>query len=162
MKATSHRRRPAESSRYSRQTTMNKVLARWNSLDPAAAAREVLPCCGSQAWATALASKRPITDEAALVEASSTVWLTLPEEAWQEAFDSHPRIGQRACASSRNGRIVAVVGTGAAHRALPGRRSQTRARRGKPALRTEVRTHLHRLRDWKDLRLKFSASSKQE
>jgi 2-oxo-4-hydroxy-4-carboxy-5-ureidoimidazoline decarboxylase len=74
---------------------MNKILARWNSLDPATAAREALPCCGSQAWATALASQRPIANETSLVEASSSVWLALPQDAWQEAFDSHPRIGQR-------------------------------------------------------------------
>ena len=72
----------------------NKVLARWNSLDPATAAREALPCCGSRAWATALASRRPIVDEASLVDASTSIWLALPEEAWREAFDSHPRIGQ--------------------------------------------------------------------
>jgi 2-oxo-4-hydroxy-4-carboxy-5-ureidoimidazoline decarboxylase len=74
---------------------MNKVLARWNSLDSDAAAREALPCCGSSAWAAALAASRPIPDEAALIETSSSVWLALPEEAWQEAFDSHPRIGQK-------------------------------------------------------------------
>lgn len=73
----------------------NNVLDRWNSLDPAAAAREALPCCGSQAWATALASRRPIADEDSLIDASTSIWLALPEEAWQEAFDSHPRIGQR-------------------------------------------------------------------
>ena len=73
---------------------MNKVLARWNSLDLGAAAREALPCCGSQAWAAALAGRRPITDEASLIEASTSIWQNLPEEAWQEAFDSHPRIGQ--------------------------------------------------------------------
>jgi len=73
---------------------MNKVLARWNSLDSAAAAREALPCCGSQAWAAALAGRRPIADEASLIQASTSVWQDLPEEAWQEAFDSHPRIGQ--------------------------------------------------------------------
>jgi 2-oxo-4-hydroxy-4-carboxy-5-ureidoimidazoline decarboxylase len=72
----------------------NNVLARWNSLDAATAVREALPCCGSQAWATALAARRPIADEASLVEASTSIWLTLPQEAWQEAFDSHPRIGQ--------------------------------------------------------------------
>jgi 2-oxo-4-hydroxy-4-carboxy-5-ureidoimidazoline decarboxylase len=74
---------------------MNKVLARWNSLDPAAAAREALPCCGSQSWAAALASRRPIADERSLIETSSSVWLALPQDAWQEAFDSHPRIGQK-------------------------------------------------------------------
>jgi 2-oxo-4-hydroxy-4-carboxy-5-ureidoimidazoline decarboxylase len=73
---------------------MNKALARWNSLDPTAAAREVLPCCGSYAWAAALAARRPIADELALLEASGSVWRALPRERWQEAFDSHPRIGQ--------------------------------------------------------------------
>ncbi|MGH9597705.1 MAG: 2-oxo-4-hydroxy-4-carboxy-5-ureidoimidazoline decarboxylase [Edaphobacter sp.] len=72
----------------------NKVLARWNSLDPAAAAREALPCCGSEAWAVALASKRPIPNETSLIETSSSIWRTLPERDWQEAFNSHPRIGQ--------------------------------------------------------------------
>lgn len=74
---------------------MNKVLSRWNALDPADAAREVLPCCGSQAWATALVVRRPITDETSLVRISSSIWLALPEEAWMEAFNSHPRIGQK-------------------------------------------------------------------
>lgn len=74
---------------------MNKVLARWNSLAPATAAREVLPCCGSQAWAITLASKRPFKDTASVVETSTAIWLALPEDAWQEAFDSHPRIGQK-------------------------------------------------------------------
>jgi 2-oxo-4-hydroxy-4-carboxy-5-ureidoimidazoline decarboxylase len=73
---------------------MNKVLARWNSLDHATAAREALPCCGSHAWAEALASARPIADETSLVKTSAAIWLSLPEQAWQEAFDSHPRIGQ--------------------------------------------------------------------
>jgi len=74
---------------------MNKVLARWNSLDPTAAAGEVLPCCGSQEWAVELASRRPIADEASLMKVSTEVWLALPPQAWQEAFDSHPRIGQK-------------------------------------------------------------------
>jgi 2-oxo-4-hydroxy-4-carboxy-5-ureidoimidazoline decarboxylase len=74
---------------------MNKVLARWNSLDSAAAAREALPCCGSSAWAVALAASRPIADEASLIETSSSVWHALSEKDWQEAFDSHPRIGQK-------------------------------------------------------------------
>jgi 2-oxo-4-hydroxy-4-carboxy-5-ureidoimidazoline decarboxylase len=78
---------------------MNKVLARWNTLDTADAAREALPCCGSNAWALALASKRPIADEASLVETSTAIWWSLPEQAWREAFDSHPRIGQRHAAS---------------------------------------------------------------
>ncbi len=90
-------------SRYSRSTpnlheslgSMNPVLHRWNSLEPDAAAAMILPCCGSQAWATQLAARRPIANEGALLEESSAVWLGLPVKAWQEAFDSHPRIGEQ-------------------------------------------------------------------
>jgi 2-oxo-4-hydroxy-4-carboxy-5-ureidoimidazoline decarboxylase len=78
---------------------MNNVLARWNALDTADAAREALPCCGSNAWALALASKRPIADETSLIETSTAIWWALPEQAWREAFDSHPRIGQKHAVS---------------------------------------------------------------
>jgi 2-oxo-4-hydroxy-4-carboxy-5-ureidoimidazoline decarboxylase len=74
---------------------MNPVLARWSLLDPIAAAREILPCCGSRAWAAELAARRPLANEAAFLLAADAVWLGLPESAWQEAFASHPRIGQR-------------------------------------------------------------------
>ena len=74
---------------------MSTVLAQWNSLDQAAAADAILPCCGSRAWATKMAAKRPIADEATLLAESSTVWLALDQAAWQEAFDSHPRIGEQ-------------------------------------------------------------------
>jgi 2-oxo-4-hydroxy-4-carboxy-5-ureidoimidazoline decarboxylase len=74
---------------------MNPVLTRWNALDAESAAREILPCCGSSAWAAQLAAKRPIPNDSTLLETSKSIWLSLPEEAWQQAFDSHPRIGQK-------------------------------------------------------------------
>ncbi|MCU1320779.1 MAG: decarboxylase [Acidobacteriaceae bacterium] len=74
---------------------MNPVLDLWNSLNQDSAAATVLPCCGSRAWASELAARRPIADEVTLLAESSAVWLSLPREAWQEAFDSHPRIGEQ-------------------------------------------------------------------
>jgi 2-oxo-4-hydroxy-4-carboxy-5-ureidoimidazoline decarboxylase len=79
---------------------MNTVLARWNPLASLDAAREVLPCCGSQAWAEELAARRPFEDEASLFATSDAVWRALPETAWREAFDSHPRIGQHHAAQA--------------------------------------------------------------
>jgi 2-oxo-4-hydroxy-4-carboxy-5-ureidoimidazoline decarboxylase len=70
------------------------VLARWNLLDTEAAARAILPCCGSRAWAQGVAARRPFADAEELFAASDVVWRGLPEDAWREAFDSHPRIGQ--------------------------------------------------------------------
>jgi 2-oxo-4-hydroxy-4-carboxy-5-ureidoimidazoline decarboxylase len=76
-------------------TTMNKVLARWNKLDAQTAAREILPCCGSEVWANSLAAARPIPDEKSLLDTSAAIWQSLPTKSWQQAFDSHPRIGQQ-------------------------------------------------------------------
>jgi 2-oxo-4-hydroxy-4-carboxy-5-ureidoimidazoline decarboxylase len=73
----------------------NSVLASWNSRDPADAAREVLPCCGSRAWARKIAARRPFEDVTQLLEASDHIWASLSDEDWKEAFDSHPRIGQQ-------------------------------------------------------------------
>jgi len=72
---------------------VSEVLARWNGLPQEEAAREILPCCGSRTWATSMASKRPIQDEASLVATSDAIWRSLGEADWLEAFRSHPRIG---------------------------------------------------------------------
>jgi 2-oxo-4-hydroxy-4-carboxy-5-ureidoimidazoline decarboxylase len=69
-------------------------LESWNALSPDAAATEILPCCGSNAWARAMATRRPIPNESLLLAACDEVWWGLPESAWMEAFQSHPRIGE--------------------------------------------------------------------
>jgi 2-oxo-4-hydroxy-4-carboxy-5-ureidoimidazoline decarboxylase len=79
---------------------MNPVLARWNSLRPEDAAQEILPCCGSKAWADRMADRRPIPGEAALLTACDEVWWSVSESDWLEAFRSHPRIGESAAHSS--------------------------------------------------------------
>jgi OHCU decarboxylase len=70
------------------------VLAEWNNLGPHEAAEEILPCCGSKAWARDMAARRPILDEADLLAGCDQVWKSLPESDWMEAFRSHPRIGE--------------------------------------------------------------------
>ena len=73
----------------------NQVLARWNGLPPDEAAEEMLPCCGSKAWARNMAARRPFMGEADLLAGCDHVWESLPESDWMEAFRSHPRIGDR-------------------------------------------------------------------
>ena len=73
---------------------MNRVLARWNKLEPVEAAKEILPCCGSNAWVRGITGKRPFDDEASLLVTSDKVWLSLEPRDWLEAFKSHPRIGE--------------------------------------------------------------------
>ena len=78
----------------SENSTGAATLLRWNELDAGAAAREVLPCCGSRGWAEGLTAKRPFAQAQELYAASDAVWAGLTEDDWREAFDSHPRIGQ--------------------------------------------------------------------
>jgi 2-oxo-4-hydroxy-4-carboxy-5-ureidoimidazoline decarboxylase len=73
---------------------MSDVLTRWNGLRSDEAAQEILPCCGSKAWAYGIAARRPIVDEIALLAACDQVSESLAESDWMEAFHSHPRIGE--------------------------------------------------------------------
>ncbi len=70
------------------------ILAQWNLLPPDDALSQILPCCGSKAWARTIVARRPLADEGAILAASNEVWRTLPRSDWMEAFDSHPRIGE--------------------------------------------------------------------
>lgn len=73
---------------------MSDVLSRWNFLPASAAANEILPCCGSRAWAEKITACRPLRDEESLLGASDEIWRSLPQSDWLEAFRSHPRIGE--------------------------------------------------------------------
>jgi 2-oxo-4-hydroxy-4-carboxy-5-ureidoimidazoline decarboxylase len=73
---------------------MGEVLASWNFLPSAAAVNEILPCCGSRAWAAAMVARRPLPDETTLLNTSDEIWRSLAEADWLEAFRSHPRIGE--------------------------------------------------------------------
>jgi 2-oxo-4-hydroxy-4-carboxy-5-ureidoimidazoline decarboxylase len=75
---------------------MNVMLARWNGLGATEATEEILPCCGSRSWAKTMTSRRPILGEAALLAASDEACNSLSELDWEEAFRSHPRIGESA------------------------------------------------------------------
>jgi 2-oxo-4-hydroxy-4-carboxy-5-ureidoimidazoline decarboxylase len=79
---------------------MNQVLERWNALDDAGAAVEILHCCGSRAWADRLAAKRPFAGASELLQTSDTIWAQLTSSDWDEAFASHPRIGERKAPAS--------------------------------------------------------------
>ena len=87
--------------------TMDGVLEGWNACDAEHAETEVLPCCGSRAWARAIAARRPLAEPAEVLRAAIEVWEELPEGAWMEAFASHPRIGQRAAPPSATSRSAA-------------------------------------------------------
>jgi len=85
---------------------MSDVLARWNFLSIAAAVDEILPCCGSRAWADGMVGRRQLPDEGALLAASDEIWRSLAEGEWLEAFRSHPRIGESQAPKAASQRSV--------------------------------------------------------
>lgn len=82
--------------------SMNPILAAWNVKGAKDAVAEVLPCCGSRAWACALVSGRPYGTEDRLREAADVEWWSLGEADWLEAFACHPRIGARTGGDESN------------------------------------------------------------
>jgi len=78
----------------SQQHPINQILEDWNRLDLEDATEAILPCNGSHVWATLIAYNRPFATATNLLAISDNIWQSLPEEDWQQAFDSHPRIGE--------------------------------------------------------------------
>jgi 2-oxo-4-hydroxy-4-carboxy-5-ureidoimidazoline decarboxylase len=74
--------------------TTTPTLANGNTLSLETAAATILPCNGSQTWAEQLAALRPFATPFDLTCTADIVWRSLDEPAKQQAFDSHPRIGE--------------------------------------------------------------------
>ena len=79
---------------------MSPVLDGWNHLLSDEAVREILPCCGSLRWAHALVGLRPFSSVVALAGKSDEIWWQLDPVDWDEAFASHPRIGEKTAPES--------------------------------------------------------------
>lgn len=77
---------------------MSDALERLNHLSGAEATAELLKCCGSRRWAREVAARRPFRDEGDLFETADSVWRSLDEADWLEAFRAHPKIGERKAA----------------------------------------------------------------
>ncbi len=70
------------------------TLAHWNQLPEVDALAPVLACCGSQAFAAAVARSRPYGDIDSLLARADNIWWSLNESDWLQAFAGHPRIGE--------------------------------------------------------------------
>ncbi len=82
------------------RSEVSAILERWNDLAMVDAVKEILPCCGSQRWAHALARLRPFADGASLLAGSDEIWWQVDPADWKEAFSSHPRIGEKKAPES--------------------------------------------------------------
>jgi len=72
----------------------NPILEDWNRLEQDYAMHTILPCNGSEAWAIAMVNLRPFETVFDLTCSADLVWKSLTPADWQQAFDSHPRIGE--------------------------------------------------------------------
>jgi OHCU decarboxylase len=77
-------------------------LAALNRAEPAQAAADLLSCCASQSWSTAMTARRPFADVANLLQAAADEWWVLDESDWLEAFAAHPRIGEHRDGEDRH------------------------------------------------------------
>lgn len=75
---------------------MTGAAAHVNTLSPDAAAALFRRCCGSGRWVDRMVAGRPYADDRSLTDAADHVWWDLEREDWLEAFQAHPRIGERA------------------------------------------------------------------
>jgi len=80
---------------------MNRI--QWlNSLSTVDSEAEFLKCCGSLSWTRALTESRPFADAAALFQQADSIWWSLPDKDWLEAFCAHPKIGEQNAAVAQS------------------------------------------------------------
>jgi OHCU decarboxylase len=81
-------------------TTEDRRLRWFNDLPGDEAVGELLAVCHSRRWAKQVAAGRPYADVAELQRAADEVWTELDPDDWREAFEAHPRIGERGGGSA--------------------------------------------------------------
>lgn len=69
------------------------TLDRLNGLGAEEARAELRRCCGSRWWCEEVAEARPFADEEALAAAAARAFDAMSRDAWLEAINAHPKIG---------------------------------------------------------------------
>ncbi len=64
-----------------------------NQLDTQEAEKAFCGCCGAAWWYQQLTAKRPHADATSLISSVDRLFEQMPKEAWLEAFNCHPKIG---------------------------------------------------------------------
>jgi len=72
-----------------------------NELPAREAEAEFLKCCGSRAWANAMAASRPFENEAGLFDRADQISASLTNDDWLEAFRAHPKIGEKKAVTAQ-------------------------------------------------------------
>ncbi len=64
-----------------------------NSLEVGRCEAELRQCCAAEAWVRGMLDRRPFDSSLSVRSAAETIWKSLSEADWREAFEAHPRIG---------------------------------------------------------------------
>jgi len=70
-----------------------------DSLDDREAAAQLRACCGAHRWVEQMVKARPFGSPARTRAEADRIWRSLGPKDWLEAFDHHPRIGERTAAA---------------------------------------------------------------
>lgn len=81
---------------------MSASVASFDALPAHEAATLLEQCCGSSAWVQGMVARRPFDTVAVLLRVADELWWWLTPDDWREAFDHHPRIGERVAAVSQS------------------------------------------------------------
>lgn len=72
---------------------MNMSLNQFNRLSETEVISLLTTCCTSQNWAQQLTSNRPFDSLSSLLSVSDSIWQTMEENDYLQAFEGHPQIG---------------------------------------------------------------------
>ena len=73
-----------------------------NEMTAAQARKALLDCCGAKKWAARMIARRPFAGESELFAAADTIWASLGQRDWLEAFRLHPPIGAGKAAAKQS------------------------------------------------------------
>ena len=73
-----------------------------DDLGDAEASAQLRVCCGSHRWIDSMIAARPFKSPQRAREQADRIWNGLSREDWLEAFDHHPRIGEKKAAIVQN------------------------------------------------------------
>ncbi len=70
-------------------------IERLNQLSKENVRKALADCCGSKRWVTQMVERMPYSNPVQLLEAAGKVWAGLSHGDWLEAFQRHPKIGEK-------------------------------------------------------------------
>ncbi|MGC2419452.1 MAG: allantoicase [Candidatus Acidiferrales bacterium] len=77
-------------------------IREFNAMTTVQARKALLDCCGAKKWAARMIARRPFAGASELFAAADTIWASLGQRDWLEAFRHHPPIGAGKAAAKQS------------------------------------------------------------